>query len=249
MPDQYSETVEDEIDTYLARVIEDQNQPDIQFRAQKISGDVAGTIIDTASREEADLIVMTTHGYSGITRWMLGSVTERVFRGASCPVLAIRQDKPLKHMLITLDGSRLAEQILSPAFGLAHQLSERVTLLRADFEEKLTDLEIGLLDLADSELCREIAEHPEKRLSYYLDCAAGKFSTQGLKLETVVVKGPPAQTILEFAEAEEVDLIAMASHGYSGMRRWVYGSVTEKVLRNANCAMLIVRPPAQMLVT
>ena len=73
-----------------------------------MAGDVAGNIIDLAAEEKADLIVMTTHGYSGITRWMLGSITERVLRDAPCPVLVIRCAGQLKNVLITLDGSSIS---------------------------------------------------------------------------------------------------------------------------------------------
>jgi nucleotide-binding universal stress UspA family protein len=247
MPDQDVDSDRDEVDDYLDQVVENCHRPELVIQTLKAAGDVASTIVDTAVGEQVDLIVMTTHGYSGFTRWMLGSVTERVLRSTPCPVLVIRFDQPLKHILITLDGSRLAEHILYPALEMARRLSAQVTVLRVDHEEKLTALDIGLLEIADSELCKEISQHPEKRLSYYLDCVSKNYPTQDLDFKTTVVKGHPAQSILEYAEAHGVDLIAMATHGYTGLRRWVYGSVTGKILHEANCAMLVDRPPEDML--
>ncbi|HEX6384414.1 MAG TPA: universal stress protein, partial [Anaerolineae bacterium] len=69
----------------------------------------------------------------------------------------------------------------------------------------------------------------------------------GQKIETVVDVGEVARLILDFAETEDIDLIVMATHGHTGLRRWVYGSVTEKVLRGSRCALLVVRPPAHEL--
>lgn len=232
---------------YLNAKVFDYSQPGLEIRPLVKGGDVASTIVDTALDNQVDLIVLTTHGYSGITRWMLGSVTERVLRSAPCPVLVIRHDRPIKQFLICLDGSRLAEQVLKPGLEIARRLAEKITLLRIDHQEKLSSFELGLLEMADSELCKELERHPEKRLHYYLDCLREKFDDYGLPIDTAVVKGEPAQAILEYAESHSVDLIAMATHGYSGLRRWVYGSVTEKVLRKAYSAMLVVRPPAELL--
>ena len=211
------------------------------------SGDAASAIVDTATNSQVNLIVLTTHGYSGLTRWMLGSVTERVLRSAPCPVLVIRHQQPMRRVLICLDGSKLAEKALEPCFQLASILAEQITLLRVDHHQDLTNIELGLLEMADSELCKELDQHPEKRLLYYLDCIRSKYQDRGLQIETAVEQGDPARSILEYAEENSYDLIAMATHGYTGLRRWVYGSVTEKVLRNVCCAMLVVRPASELL--
>ena len=246
-PDQEPARGLNEAAEYLEAKVADYNLPDLEILPVVKRGDVASTIVDTAVDNQVNLIVLTTHGYSGITRWMLGSVTERVLRGAPCPVLVIRHEDPIRRILICLDGSKLAEQALESGFEIASRLAERVTLLRVDHQESLSNIELGLLEMADSELCKEMDQHPENRLHYYLDCIRSKYDDRGLPIETAVVKGDPAQAILEFAEEHAVDMIAMATHGYSGLRRWVYGSVTEKVLRKACSAMLVVRPPVELL--
>ena len=245
--DQEQERGLNDVTEYLKAKVVDYSRTGLAVRPLARGGDVASTIVDTAVDNQVDLIVLTTHGYSGITRWMLGSVTERVLRSAPCPVLVIRHDRPIKRFLICLDGSRLAEQALKPGLEIARRLAEKITLLRVDHQEKLSNFELGLLEMADSELCKELDQDPEKRLHTYLDCLRTKFDDYGLPIDTAVVTGEPAQAILEYAEGHSVDLIAMATHGYSGLRRWVYGSVTEKVLRKACSAMLVVRPPAELL--
>lgn len=245
LPDQSLALYRAEAEEYLGRISQTHAEAGIDVKTLVIDGDVAGSIVDTAADERVDLIVMTTHGYSGFTRWVLGSITERVLRSAPCPVLVIRHEEPLKHVMITLDGSRLAEQALKPALALAGLLDARVTLLRVDYEEKLSSVEMGLLELTAAEICEEMTQDADNRLAYYLDCVCRHFASPSLAIETAIAVGQPAQRILDFAKEKQVDMIAMATHGRTGLQRWVYGSVTEKVLRNANCAMLIVRPPKE----
>jgi nucleotide-binding universal stress UspA family protein len=227
---------------YLAGLQSQARCSDCSIQTVVVEGDVAGCIVDKAAAEQVDLIVMTTHGYSGFTRWMLGSITERVLRGAPCPVLVVRQAIPLCKALIPLDGSSRAQEALEPGLELARILGCQVTLLRADQGEDLSSVEQGLLQMAGAGACQELVEGTEDRLAYYLECLARQYRSPDLVIETAVVQAKPAEAILTYAEAEGIDLIVMATHGQSGLRRWVFGSVTEKILRQAGCAMLVVRP-------
>jgi len=208
-------------------------------------GGVAESIVEVAASERADLIVMSSHGYSGVTRWVLGSIAERVLHSAPCPALVMRSPEPLGHLLLPLDGSDLSERVLEPALGLAAGLGARVTLLRAvpsvaDAEkDRLEALERGL----GERLKDEIHQHAEQYLRRMLEA----YPARGVKAETAVVFEPAAEAILRYAETHAVDLIAMSTHGHTGLRRWIYGSVTEKVLRSAPQSMLVVRPGAQQL--
>jgi nucleotide-binding universal stress UspA family protein len=232
---------------YLAGLRADNDGTQVNINTKVIEGDAAGIIVDTATVLDVDLIVMTTHGYSGFTRWMLGSVAERVLRGAPCPVLVIRSAEGLRKAIITLDGSRLAEQALGPGLEIANLLECETILLRVDQQDTLSSVEMGFLEVASSELCQEITQDDADRVTFYLDCVAEKLNRQKHPLQTAVVKGKPAECILEFIEEQQIDLVSIATHGYSGLKRWAYGSVTEKILRKANCAMLVVRPPLEVL--
>ncbi|NIT72769.1 universal stress protein [candidate division KSB1 bacterium] len=100
-----------------------------------------------------------------------------------------------------------------------------------------------MLELAEAGLSRHVQREPEDdHLVNYLNKVAKPYRQEGLTVETVVMEGTPARSILDFAEAEEVELIVMTTHGRTGLRRWVYGSVTEKVMRGTNAAVLIIRP-------
>jgi nucleotide-binding universal stress UspA family protein len=244
LSDEIFEMGQEEISEYLSHVQQRVARPEFTVRTVISQGDVAGAIVDYASDKDIDLIVMTTHGYSGITRWMLGSVAERVLRGAPCPVLVIREEGPLGHVVITLDGSPLAESAVEPGLALAEILGSRVTLLRVEHEEELGSVELGLLELVDGGLCRELEASSREQSRVYLECIAEKAGRPGLAIDTAVLSGRPAEAILDFLENQQADAVVMATHGYSGLRRWVFGSVTEKVLRSIGCcAMMVVRPP------
>ena len=234
----------DEIQIYLEGIKQTRQEPDFSIRIKVLEGDVAGNIVDLAVEEEVDLIVMTTHGYSGFTRWMLGSITERILRNAPCPVLVVRCADKLNRVVIPLDGSRLAEQALEPGLEVARQLGGRVTLLRVDDGSGLSTVDRGMLDIAHHGLSQQIDPETGGDAVHYLENVAQRYRTPSLEIDTAVVTGSPAQGILEYVEANQIDLIVMATHGRTGIRRWVYGSVTEKCLHNTACAMLIVRPPA-----
>jgi nucleotide-binding universal stress UspA family protein len=228
---------------YLARIKETKQEQDLAIQTIVMEGDVAGNIVDLAANEEVDLIVMTTHGYSGFTRWMMGSITERVLRHAPCPVLVIRCEGKPSHVAITLDGSLLSEKALGPGLELARLFGARATLFRVEDESELGRIEKGMLDIASPGLSREVAQGTSSL--HYLENIASAHRSRALPIEIVVAEGPPARAILEFVEENQVDLLVMATHGRTGIRRWVYGSVTEKCLHNTACAILVVRPPVE----
>jgi nucleotide-binding universal stress UspA family protein len=171
---------------------------------------------------------MSSHGYSGLERWALGSVAERVLHDAPCPVFVVRDEALPQRLLITLDGSPLAETVLPPALEVARLLRLPVCLLRV-----------------------ERAPHPGESTSHalhieraqtYLDDRCLHLQDDGPHVETVVLQGRPAPAILDYAAHNNFDAIALATHGFSGLRRWIYGSVTAKILRAAQCSLLVVRP-------
>ncbi len=224
------------------------------IRTEVASPDVAGLIIDSALRHRTELIVMASHGYTGPSRWVLGSVAERVIGSAPCPTLVVRDQMHLRRMLITLDGSPLAEQVLAPALTVAGRLGASVSVLRV-VGEGLAASQRPHLHLPQTgphgslaiehmpENVRErVVEHLRHEAQDYLRATLHPYRALWPINDLTVRVGPTAETILRYATDHDIDLIAMASHGRSGVRRWIYGSVTSKVLRGSRRAMLIVRP-------
>ena len=233
----YAEVRDDAL-VYLDTIRKSNEQPDLRLQTRLVEGDVAGAIVDTATSEQADLIVMSTHGYSGLTRWVLGSVTEKVLRSAPCPVLAVRTARHPQKVLITLDGSALSDEAIEPGLTVAQDLGAAVTLLRVvphvSGDGKLDEHERGLSRRMQEDLIEEARE--------YLQARSDAPARSDMPIKPEVRIGSPADVILEYVETYGTDLIVMATHGRTGLKRWVYGSVTAKVLRSVNCSMLVIRP-------
>ncbi|MFN8597795.1 MAG: universal stress protein [Anaerolineae bacterium] len=225
-----------EIQGYFEKLRE-AHAPNIQISTLIPEGNVASAIVDTATAEHVDLILMSTHGYSGVTRWLLGSVTDKVLRIAPCPVLAVRKPDPIQKIAITLDGSELSEHAIEPGLELARRFNASVTFLRSvpnvKIDRSLDETEHGLSRREQQDLIDEAAA--------YLATRSGIANQSGLEIKTEVRVGPAADTIYEFVETYNTDLIVMATHGRTGLQRWVYGSVTEKVLHSVNTSLLIFR--------
>ncbi len=134
-----------------------------------------------------------------------------------------------KKILVTLDGSSLSESVLPHAQAMGRQFSAEVILLQVVPE---SDATLGDLDTGES----------GEKAHRYLTDKASAFTEDGVKVLTLVKEGDPVKTILHVAEDEKVDLIAMATHGWSGLDRLFYGSVTDRVLRSATHPMLVIRP-------
>lgn len=224
----------------LDALVKKYSAPGIRWETTIVDEDPAGSIIDYAQNRAIDAIIISSHGHSGLERWALGSVTERVLQRAPCPVLVARRPTAPQRILVALDGSQLAEEALPPALALAARWNAAVTLLRveraahddASISRRLDRIERSLADGAPDEL--------RERSEAYLDTVRERRA--GVPLHTVVLQGHAAQSIIDYATENDVGLIALATHGRTGLRRWIYGSVAEKVLRAAACSLLIVRP-------
>ena len=139
---------------------------------------------------------------------------------------------PFNKILLPLDGSELAETALAPAVALAEAFSAELVLLRV-----VVPLSLKL----DPDLYQRIIDGGQKEAKRYLSGIQLRslFSMVPVKGETVV--GKAANSILDYVQENGIDLIVMASHGRSGVDRWIFGSVAEKTLRGAHCATLVIR--------
>jgi nucleotide-binding universal stress UspA family protein len=204
-------------------------------------------VAETLSGHAADLIVMTTHGRGPLSRFWLGSVADELVRRATVPVLLVRpQETPsaaepvFRHILIPLDGSILAEQVLEPATALGRLMEAKYTLLRVygPVEESRLGPEVHRLEPPTEEL--------RKAAQAYLDGVAERLRRQGHTTQTQVAFGQhPPSVILDVAQSHAVDLIALETHGRRGVARLLLGSVADKVLRGAVTPVLIHHSPGK----
>jgi nucleotide-binding universal stress UspA family protein len=241
-PPEEKEWVRQRVERYLRSVRQMALGQEIAFETLVIDGDPAGVIVDTAESQDVDLIIMSTHGRGGLARWWLGSVTEKVLRATTRPILIVGSDKLPRRTLVTLDGSAAAEAALEPARYLAQRLGTPLYLLQVlePLETAETDADLPAQEAAA--LHAQVEEARQEEAAVYLDNLKTRLAEEGVVVETAVVAGPSAPTILNFVKKQDVDLIVMSSHGQSAQARWAYGSVTEKVIHAAERAVLVVRP-------
>ncbi len=140
-----------------------------------------------------------------------------------------------KKILVPLDGSGFAEVALRHALGIAQCFGSEITMVRV-VVSPFTLVSPDMV-LAGSE---QQMEALKEQADLYLKGRKGEVCQEGVKCRTMVLEGPVAQTIVDFAESEGVDLIVMSTHGRSGLDRWVFGSVAEKVLRAAPCPVFLI---------
>jgi len=203
-------------------------------------GDPADQILSVADDYKADQIVMATHGRSGVARIIRGSVAERVLRNATVPVylaspkgLSGRSSENFSRVLIPLDGSKLAASIMPLVLPIVSDSEAEVVLLHVSVPGK--------------ESVHPVPEVAKKRAQEKAETALSEVQASlvaaGVKAHVVGAYGDPAEELLGAIERHEAELLAMTSHGREGLSRWRFGSVAEKVLREARCPLLIKTAP------
>jgi nucleotide-binding universal stress UspA family protein len=194
-------------------------------------------IVKEAERDGGTLIAMATHGRSGIDRWLLGSVTEKVMRGTTNPLLLVRAvddgqregEALIKTVIVPLDGSPVAEKALPHALALA------------------TTMDLSLLLFGVYQLTQIIS--PSNRLlaaikgeaASYLEEKVRELKRASVRVSELLVEGDAGDQIVDLACSAANSLVVICSHGRSGVRRWALGSVAERVLRHCSAPVLLVR--------
>jgi nucleotide-binding universal stress UspA family protein len=204
-------------------------------------------IIAKRARDKKTLIAMATHGRSGMSRWLLGSVAEKVLRATTNPLLLVRArgegsaegEVKFERVIVPLDTSALAESVLPDVIDLAKALNLAVILMHAYVLPPWAYYGAG--DYYNPRYKSFAAQLKEEARSY-LESKVNKLKVRGLeKISSVLVEGSAAEEIIALARREPNSLVAMCTHGYSGVKHWVLGSVAEKVVRHSADPVLVIR--------
>lgn len=231
-----------ECQAYLDRLTSRLRGQGVPLRTKIGEGQPDQAILEIVDDTGADLVVMSTHGYSGVTRWVMGSVTEKVLRATQVPVFVVRGGTHIQKMLVPVDGSPLSEKAIEPALQIARALGATVTLLQAVPPKRVDPRQVESLEAIEHGLGEALERSDQIEARHYLEALRDRFEDLGVEMDIAVTATPAAENILDYADRQGIQLIAMATHGRSGLRRWIYGSVTEKILRRGCCSMLIVPP-------
>jgi len=241
---------------YLAQVADRLRKSGLQVRTVVGEGLAWEQIFEAAGREKATLVALTSHGRTGLSRWMLGSVAEKVIRGSPVPVLVLRsfetapdggasptseKELAFHKLLVPIDGGAGSLAALEPAAIVAKACGSSIVLVHVEsrLEYPPGTYSAKLVDAPAKPPAGSIPEDAGKRLNH----AGEILAARGLDVTTLRVGGDAASRIVDLPKELEADLIVMATHGRTGLSRFILGSVTEKVLRHSRLPMLIV-PPA-----
>ena len=210
-------------------------------------GNVSDTIIRMAQNSECDLIAMSTRGRSTLASGILGSVAYNVVHESPIPVLAITPERARLHwdtdygisrIIVPLDGSEFAESVLPYAASLSQKMDMGVTLVQVLSTDEFTYYSSGY---GINEFLPRIKEEIRSEAREYLTGAASRFFPDGLDVSVEMVYGSPASRITQMARAADHNMIALTTHGRSGISRLLLGSVAESVIRESGDPVLIVR--------
>lgn len=228
-----------------------------KYREKAISkvilGKVADGIVDYATEHQMDLMIMATHGRSGISRWLYGSVAEKVIHETKIPVFLVKAGDCRKvsyakgkkiRVLVPLDGSKVAESVLPHLKELSRQLSENrieviLTRVCEIFASPLSypppmPMTWDEYLKYETTRCKSICQD-------YLNEVREELIRNGLKVRTEVFEGNPAELLIDYADKNPIDLIVMSTHGRTGVSKWAFGSIAEKVLKGSRCPILLIK--------
>ena len=235
------ELLREQAEIYLTTHVAALRAAGIQAESDVRVGVPHRSIAECADAVPESLIALATHGYGGLRRWAVGSVADKVIQAARRPIFLVRSRADatagapaFKRILVPLDGSDLAATALPPAVELARGAGAELILLRAvEQQPQYVSLLMMRRDQAAAALDALVADI-------------------GLQVPVTPVVAADyrdsAEAIVEEAARHQADLIVMATHGYGGVRRWMLGSVADKVLQAAPAPLLLVRPPTDVTV-
>lgn len=177
-------------------------------------------IVDEAAKNQVNMIIVGTHGRTGLKRLMMGSVTAKVIGHATCNVLVVPVTAKVecKNILIATDGSRYSDAAAIEAIGISKRCgSSLIVISVATSDEEIKSAEDNV---------KKVVELAEK---------------EGIKTEGLMIKDEPYKSIVEISKQRNADLIVVGSHGRTGLERLLMGSVTERVIGHAESAVLVVK--------
>lgn len=232
-------------EAYLKQIVDRETRAGVTIDAEVLTGDPAERLLGLIAERGADLLALATHGRSGLGRWVYGSVAGKLIREADVPTLAVgpnvleakAQTATITRILLPLDGSELSELALQPAGELAAALGAEIVLTQV-LRWATQAFAFGVPDVDVARVDEQLAEAAHAYLAARREALGAKASVR-----TIVLRGTPAEAIIDLVESERIDLIVMASHTRAGLARAVLGSVADRVIQG-KAPVLLFRPPA-----
>ena len=229
----------------LEKISRDNEKLDLKIVTANSRGFSAGDeILNYASENDIDLIIMGTHGRTAISHLLLGSVAEKVVQMANCPVMTIRENVKefFKHgkILVPVDLSEYSKLALAHALQIAESFNLSITIFHS-FEVRVHPAFYVTGEASLFEIDAQLRERALKALENFRN----EFDYPNVKTEYALAEGAAYQEIVDFVEKQPHDLIVMGSHGLKGIEKFLLGSTTEKVIRSAPVPVLTIKKAAE----
>ena len=235
---------------YIQEMTKTMKQKPIKAESVILTGDPAEQIVDYADKKNIDLIIMGTRGRSQLTRWILGSVADKVVSATTCPVAlisseneeaAVRGRKILRKALVILDGTAESEVVIPHVEELASKLDMEVTLLQ--LVEQAYEYYTGAEDFSHVPVSKEKMNSIKAKARGHLRKLANLLEGKGITMAAKVMMGNSAETIIKVASKIDADVLAMATRGRPGISRWIFGSVRDEIVNIGNTLIILVKVP------
>jgi nucleotide-binding universal stress UspA family protein len=224
-----------------------------RVEAYVTAGNASEEIVRFAERSAGRCIVMATHGWGGLLHWAFGSVARKVLTTATVPTFVVRpqgtpehpeQPATIRNILVPLDGSDLAREALTLVKTFAKPLGAAVTLVRIIPIPNAMYIASPYTPMMTQPYFDEAIAAEREAAIADLDASAEELRGVGIAATSVVQTGSPANRLLDLLAEHTFDLVVMSSHGRTGIRRWVLGSVAERLVETSHTPVLIVRAAA-----
>ena len=237
--------------SYLQRRVDELRSLGARASLAVVPGDAAKVILDFANTNAIDLIVVSAHGRGGPGVWPMGSIANKVLQRSRIPMILVKGESPetvmaekgLRRILLLLDGSQFAEAVIPYAQVLAQAMGSEVTLLQVVEPVQLPRIKGYAAGFDEKKYEKELTTRAERKAKRYLSQKGSALEGEGIKVTTVSLLGKPSDIILQYAEDKPASLIALATHGMSGIAKWAYGSVASKIIEASSKPVFLVRPP------
>ena len=221
----------------------------IRTEAAVQEGLVAETIIEFAHSQKMKLIILSSHGHSGVSRWGISSVSQKIILSAPTSVLIVRALQPAsseiveqayRRILVPLDGSRRAENVLPIIAHLAHFHKSQIHIVNVVTMPEMARQFPPVQE--DIDLSNRIVARNREESVRYLEQVRLSSSLKGIPVQTHLLTSDNAPAVLhEFVDQENIDLVALNAHGYSGNNQWPYGYMVNNFILYSRVPLLIVQ--------
>ena len=235
-----------ESQAYLDRIAERLRTVKLEVELTILEGNPAEALIEFARSSEADLLLLSTHGRTGLSEWNVSSVVQKILLRSYKSILLIRayETPPLEvrynQLFLAIDGSTRAEYILPFAISLAQSHQSNVTL--GMVIQKPQTMQRFPLSEEDAAWIQQFTEKNQNEASHYLDQLATQLSLKNVQADVkIVVSENALGAVYDMAEDSRADLIMIAAHGYSGERRWPYGSIAASLIAYGRTPLMIMQ--------